>query len=53
MQIDYQERIPNNVDLGESRRLQWADICAANGMDWGKLLVELREAGRYHVETYF
>jgi benzoyl-CoA 2,3-dioxygenase component B len=24
MSIDYQERIPNNVDLGESRRLQRA-----------------------------
>jgi benzoyl-CoA 2,3-dioxygenase component A len=30
-----------------------AEICAANGMDWEALLRELREAGRFHVETYF
>lgn len=27
-------------------------ICAGNGLDWAKLRQQLRESGRYHVETY-
>ena len=35
MQIDYQERIPNNVDLGESRRLQRAlEAWQPKYLDW-------------------
>ena len=29
-----------------------ADICRANGLDWTKLKPEMRQSGRYHVETY-
>ncbi len=41
------KRMENGVNLA------LAEICVAHGMDWESLLVELREAGRYHVETYF
>ena len=41
------KRMENGVNMA------LAEICAANGMDWETLLRELREAGRFHVETYF
>jgi benzoyl-CoA 2,3-dioxygenase component A len=28
------------------------DLCAAHGLDWARLREALREAGRYHIETY-
>jgi benzoyl-CoA 2,3-dioxygenase component A len=28
------------------------DICRERGMDWQAMLPSLREAGRYHLETY-
>jgi benzoyl-CoA 2,3-dioxygenase component A len=28
------------------------DVCAQRGMDWDALLPQLRERGRYHLETY-
>lgn len=31
----------------------FGDICADHGMDWTGLSAELREQGRYHVETYY
>jgi benzoyl-CoA 2,3-dioxygenase component A len=30
----------------------FADICAANGLDWSTLKPRMRSEGRYHVETY-
>ena len=30
----------------------FADVCRSHGTDWGRLLDELRQASRYHVETY-
>jgi benzoyl-CoA 2,3-dioxygenase component A len=30
-----------------------ADICKDHGMDWSKMREELRNQGRYHVETYY
>ena len=41
------KRMENGVNMA------LAEICTANGMDWEALLRELREAGRFHVETYF
>ena len=41
------KRMENGVNMA------LAEICAANGMDWEALLRKLREAGRFHVETYF
>ena len=29
-----------------------ADICRQNGLDWTLLARQMREAGRFHVETY-
>jgi len=28
------------------------DVCRQYGMDWDAILPKLREAGRYHLETY-
>ena len=28
------------------------DVCRRHGMDWGKVIGELKQASRYHVETY-
>ncbi len=30
----------------------FADVCRSHGMDWSKVLPELKAASRYHVETY-
>lgn len=30
----------------------FADVCRTHAMDWGKVLGELKQASRYHVETY-
>ena len=30
----------------------FADVCRTRGMDWGNVLGELKQASRYHVETY-
>ena len=30
----------------------FADVCRSRGMDWSRLLPELKAASRYHVETY-
>jgi len=30
----------------------FADVCSRNGIDWKTLQAEMRQHGRYHVETY-
>ena len=30
----------------------FADVCRGAAVDWAALRVTMREAGRYHVETY-
>ena len=30
----------------------FADVCRNHGMDWSRLLPQLKAASRYHVETY-
>jgi benzoyl-CoA 2,3-dioxygenase component A len=30
----------------------FADVCRGASVDWAALRVTMREAGRYHVETY-
>jgi benzoyl-CoA 2,3-dioxygenase component A len=30
----------------------FADICRAQGLDWSERRARMREAGRFHVETY-
>jgi len=41
------KRMENGVNLA------LAEICAAKGMNWEQLLPELRDSGRFHVETYY
>jgi len=41
------KRMENGVNLA------LAQICTAHGLNWETLQVELRETGRYHVETYY
>jgi benzoyl-CoA 2,3-dioxygenase component A len=30
----------------------FADVCRSHGMDWSKVLDDLKQTSRYHVETY-
>jgi benzoyl-CoA 2,3-dioxygenase component A len=39
-------------DMEQGVEQSFAEICAAHGLDWTSCRARMREAGRFHVETY-